>query len=442
MRSPARRRHLAYGVPIAVSVLGCLCWGVLSMRTLVREHPVSRVPVPATVAKPPVVPPPMGWPCWGGPRGGHHYDGNLGWNAPPSTPVWRVIVGEGYSSPIIGGGRVLLQHRVGKTERIECWEVKTGQAHWRADFPATFECRVDYSSGPYSTPATDNEFVFAVGAAGELRALRLRDGELVWHRALINEFAGRHSMFPFGASPLLVGGVVIVPVGGGRANSGIIAFDKRDGREVWAATSDSRGYASPALATFHGKTAVCVLTHENVVVLEPTNGAVWWRETFRPKNPDVITATTPIQIDDSILVSAYQVGSACFQVLPNGARRTMWEAKRGLDSQHNNLVTGDYGVLGFSARDHSLWCIAPRSGECRWKWSSDAGRGSLVSAKDGVLLWGETGRLAWLRPDQRGCQCDWITNPLVDGPCYASPAVGDGFLVLRGAREMVAYQLP
>src|SRR5436190_19455653 len=44
--------------------------------------------------------------------------------------VWEVTKGEGYASPAVVGERVLLFHRVGDNEVIECLHAETGRRFW------------------------------------------------------------------------------------------------------------------------------------------------------------------------------------------------------------------------------------------------------------------------------------------------------------------------
>ncbi len=363
------------------------------------------------------------------------------WNASGPKRVWNTAVGRGYSSPVVSGGHVIVLQRQGDHEVIESLSVADGVRQWEYRYSTHFICQADYSNGPYSTPVVNGEQVFALGAEGELHVLRLADGSLIWHRDLLSEFDAPASMFPVGTSPLLEGNVLIVAIGGSRPNTGIVALDRNNGRTVWTATNDRRGYATPVAATIHGQRHVFVHTDEGLVSLDPANGRVRWRIPFRPKNPDILIATTPVVSDDLVFASAYQLGAMCVRVLPDGDYATLWSDRRSLDSQHNNLICRDGNVIGFSAREHVLGCVSLSTGEWLWKWKSDLDRGCLLSFSNQLLVFSETGRLALLSSGEDGCEYSALSEPLLKPPCFSAPAVYNGKLLLRNEREVACFDL-
>src|SRR5205085_5464815 len=98
-----------------------------------------------------------------------------------------------------------------------------------------------------------------------------------WERDLAREY--KAGEFCVRGSPLVEGDLLIVPKGYG-APPGVIAFDKRTGREVWAAL-DQGGYnSSPLVVTAGGVRQLIVPCMNEVASLDPATGKVYWREGY------------------------------------------------------------------------------------------------------------------------------------------------------------------
>ena len=64
-------------------------------------------------------------------------------SAPSSWPAsfqqaWRVELGEGYSSPVVAGGRVFAHSRRDPDEIVTAIDLSTGAVVWRQAYPASF----------------------------------------------------------------------------------------------------------------------------------------------------------------------------------------------------------------------------------------------------------------------------------------------------------------
>ena len=60
---------------------------------------------------------------------------------PESGPpeLWRREVGLGYSSPITWGDQLIVLHRIGDEEIVECFNAETGETKWTYQYPVTYQ---------------------------------------------------------------------------------------------------------------------------------------------------------------------------------------------------------------------------------------------------------------------------------------------------------------
>src|SRR5262245_27833546 len=120
------------------------------------------------------------WPQWLGPnRDGASSEKVDPWKEAPDK-VWSVPVGEGYSVPVVAGGRVFVHARVSgkEAEELIALDAKTGKEAWRTSYR-----RAPYSSllntGPQGTPCVSRGKIFTFGITGVLTCFEVDSGKQV-----------------------------------------------------------------------------------------------------------------------------------------------------------------------------------------------------------------------------------------------------------------------
>src|SRR5215469_11949784 len=144
------------------------------------------------------------WPQFLGPtRNGSSPETGLlkTWPAKGPPVVWERAVGEGYSGPVVAGGRLVLFHRVGDEEVVECLDAATGKPHWKAATPTAYADSFGKGNGPRSTPLIAGGNVYTLGADGLLQCLSLADGKKLWRRELHKDYEVRKGFFGVATSP-------------------------------------------------------------------------------------------------------------------------------------------------------------------------------------------------------------------------------------------------
>lgn len=362
--------------------------------------------------------------------------------------LWSHPVGTGYSSPVVTDRGLVLFHREGNDEVIECFAPNTGEPRWRQTARTSFQSRYEtYNSGPYSTPLLTDSQVFAWGAEGLFRCLDLLTGDVVWQRPLSREFEVPEGMFAVGSSPCLDENRLLLNVGGIKQNAGLVALDAATGETLWRSTDHGASYATPVTAIMHGQRLLFAVTAAGLVCLEVDSGFVRWSIPFGVGNaPERVNAVSPLVWQDLVLAtSGPGPGNLCVRVLADGSYEEVWKSRRAIDSQFNNQICLDGFVYGYTSkwnRSASVVCVDIHTGELRWEWASNLMRGSGLAADGKLILFGEHGHLALLRatPDAPAVLSQ-TSQPVLTGQTYASPALHRGRLFLRNDRELLCLDL-
>ena len=123
------------------------------------------------------------WPQFLGPnRNGATAETNFASSWPKDGPpvLWQRKVNQGFSGPVASVGKLILFHRIGDKETVECFDAKTGREIWKSDYPTSYRDDFGFDEGPRSTPAIVESRVFTFGAEGMLSCWNLESGAKVW----------------------------------------------------------------------------------------------------------------------------------------------------------------------------------------------------------------------------------------------------------------------
>lgn len=390
------------------------------------------------------------WPQFLGPaRNGTTTVSNLALSWPKDGPrvLWRREAGEGFSGPIVAGGKVLLFHRTGGREVLQALEAGTGKPLWQAGYPATYRDDFGMEEGPRATPAVHGGRVFTFGADGAAAAWNLADGRELWRVETRQVHGARKGFFGLAASPLVEGDAVLFHVGG-PGGAGLVALDAATGRLRWKATEDEASYASPVSAVVGGRRRIYALTREAFVGLDPASGALLFRHPWRPAMHASVSAATPLIVGTQAFLSAsYDTGATLLELGPDGTRPSaVWTSGDALANHYATSVERDGFLYGFDGRaDPSLQrasnlrCVEWKTGKVRWTEPS-LKVGTVTRVNDRLLVVTERGEvlLAAARPD--GFRVEARAQVLPFG-VRAHPAVADGRLFARNKDLLVAVDL-
>ncbi|MCZ6727603.1 MAG: PQQ-binding-like beta-propeller repeat protein [Acidobacteria bacterium] len=400
------------------------------------------------------------------------------WPATGLRIAWAIETGEGYSAPAISRGRLFHFDRVGDQARLTCLESETGKELWQETYFTDYSDYYDYSNGPRTSPVVDGDRVYSLGVEGRLRCHRVTDGELLWDVDIVAQFGVVQNFFGVGGNPVVHDDLLIAMIGGSPAGSpkihsgevqgngsGIVAFDKHTGEEVYRFSDELASYATPRLAVIHGRPWGFAFTRGGLLGFEPASGRQDFYFPWKAKLLESVNASTPVIVDDTVFISeTYGPGSALLRVSP-GAYEVVWQDPPGrgqaLETHWNTPVFHQgylYASSGRNTAGAELRCVRHATGEVLWR-RDELGRATLLYVEGHFVVLSENGELRLIKASPQSYQevafvdlaalevdvtmMDGSSSkrPLIKMPAWNAPVLSHGLLYLRGKDTLAALEL-
>ena len=365
------------------------------------------------------------------------------WKENPPRELWRKPIGAGWSSFAIVGDYAFTQEQRGPQELVTCYRLADGKLQWAHAEAVHFSERLG-GEGPRATPTVHEGKVYAMGATGILNCVDGSTGRSIWRHDVVGETGAIELMYGVSCSPLVVGSVVVVSIGGPNGNL-LVAYDKDSGEKVWSAGNDPVSYGSPVLLTLHGVEQIVTVNAGSIVGHDANDGRILWSLPW-PEGRNDPHVAQPIRVGaNRLLVSmAYSVGSMAFEVQnTEGAwsAERLW-TERTLRAKITVPVVYDGYVYGLD--EGYLQCIDPADGKRMWRKqrSQNYGHGQVLLVGDLLLVQSEQpGELALVEPTPQEHR-ELARIPAMEGKSWNYPAVSGRTLLVRNAEEMVCFELP
>lgn len=194
--------------------------------------------------------------------------------------AWRAeLPGQGQSSPIIWQDTAYVTSITG-TMKETCHllgiALKDGTERWRVQVESAQPVRSTYTqSRSAPTPCADSNGVYAFFETGNVIAVS-HQGEVLWQRALTEDYEPFESTIGLAASPTLHAGLLFILVDH-EGPSYLLAIDTKSGETVWKTERYSRSsYASPGIVFIAGKPQVVCSSSGSIDGYDPQTGEMLW----------------------------------------------------------------------------------------------------------------------------------------------------------------------
>jgi outer membrane protein assembly factor BamB len=378
------------------------------------------------------------------------------WQTSPPQILWKQPIGEGWSSFAIQGDVGVTMEQRDDQEWVSAYDIRNGQMLWKHVMQGRYASPVA-GNGPRSTPAIQENRVFASSAISQFVCLDLKDGQLLWSQDL-NSLAETNQTemekevnWGRAASPLTYSHAVVIPLGGTNdQRDSLIAFDQATGAELWRSGGEQISYSSPALATFSGQEQLLYVSAQSISGFLPNDGKLLWRVQFKGLSPSPNVAQ-PISLDAEHLFfsKGYGIGSQLVHLSPNSQdgpseAEGQWNARiveqnsSVMRTKFTNPVVFNQSIYGLS--DGILECIDSASLKRLWK-RGRYHQGQLLRLGQHLLVFAEDGRLIALNADPSAHQ-ELAVFQALDNVCWNLPALSGDRLLVRNANEAACIRLP
>ncbi|MBK9140149.1 MAG: PQQ-like beta-propeller repeat protein [Verrucomicrobia bacterium] len=382
------------------------------------------------------------WPQW---RGANR-DGKVSdFKAPATWPKelsqkWRVVVGDGVSSPALVGDRLFVMARESGNEVTRCLDAATGKEQWQDKWealPATGPA--SGYSGPRSSPAVGNGKVITCGLRGTLTCFDAGSGKILWRK---DSVPAAWPTFFTSSSPLLDDGVCIAQLGG-QTSGTIVALDLASGAEKWSWSGDGSQYASPVLATIGNTKVILAQTDKRLVAVRFADGKLLWDLPFAGSGRDGMNTATPIVSGRTLIYSGSGRGIRAVGLDLQGDVFTAQELWANADNsiQYNSPVLREGLIYGYSAKDE-LFCVNAKDGKTLWL-SPVAGRrgyGSIVNAGSVLFILTPTGILVAFEPNDKEFK-QAASYKVAEGETTAHPIVAGSNVFVKDKDSVTLWTI-
>jgi outer membrane protein assembly factor BamB len=386
------------------------------------------------------------WPAWGGPAGNFHIaQPGLRWAGTAPRIAWRRELGDGYST-VVGDARTIytLARRSDAAITLSALDAATGTPRWTREIddvmqPGMF---LDYGKGPNGTPLLAGGRLYFATHHGRLCAVDAATGRTLWTRELWRELKGTFRDVGYSASPLLVDGRIVMPVGG--RGQALVAFDAATGQIAWQAGDYGNAMASPILIEVGGERQIAAFMVEGIAGFDAATGVERWFHAHKTAY-DVNAATPAWHAPSGTIVvsSAYGHGARGVRLTRRGAATVATEAwhNQRLRVHHGNMLVLGQHVYGSSGDfgPAPLTAVDVTTGQLAWQ-DRRFPKVNMVHLGDRTLLLDEDGRLAFVTLAPTGLQV-LQEAPVLTRLAWSAPTVIGARLYVRDRRTLVAIDL-
>jgi outer membrane protein assembly factor BamB len=402
----------------------------------------------------PIASPEAGWPQFRGPRrDGISQERGLLQTWPEAGPPLRwsaTGAGKGFSSTIIGGGRLYVTGDFGDELRILAYDLD-GKPLWSA---RNGDAWLNQYQGARASVTYFDGRVYHLNAHGRIACLDAATGRELWVVELLARFRGENIRWGL-SECLLVDEHAVYAAAGGR-DALLVALGRRTGEVRWQTpplpgrdggeTAERPGYASPILVHFAGRRLLVGCTEHTLYCADAATGRLQWTRP-RPTSYGVL-AMTPVLVGDAIFVAAplgapgklFHLVAPAAPDQPVGVRDG-WSA--ALDTCQGGVLHVDGRLYGPTYPRRGGWnVLSAATGELVFE-TTEIPKGSAIWADRRLYVLAEDGWLRLLAPaakhfDVQGC---FRLVTARDRDAWAHPVIHDGRLYLRFHDTLWCYDL-
>ncbi len=350
--------------------------------------------------------------------------------------AWKTVVpGQGWSSPVVSGGRLWLTTAVegrGVSLRALAFDIATGREVVNVE---VFNTRSGGALNPKNTRASPSPIVEGdrvyVHFGAEGTAALTTDGAIVWKARFSYE-----SQHGSGGSPILYGDLLIVSCDGGDA-AFVVAIDKRTGKTRWKTSRRQpwdQAYTTPLVIRVGDADQIVSVGAYRAAAYDPQSGKEIWRVSYGDGFSNV---PRPVYGHGFVFIATGFQQPTLIAVRPDGTgdvskTHVGWTLRRGAPLTPSPLIVGDELFIVSDAGIAT--CLDAATGTVHWQQRLNGTfSASPVFADGRIYFLAEDGVATVIAP---GREFRKLATNALDGATLASMAVAGGSIYIRSATHL------
>jgi outer membrane protein assembly factor BamB len=380
------------------------------------------------------------WPEFRGPGGqGHAAAGQvpLEWSETKNI-LWKVPVrGRGWSSPVIGDGRVWITTSVaatgGASLRAIAHDAATGREILNVEVFKLSNANLKNPKNSHAspTPIVEGDRVYVHFGGDGTAALDAATGAIVWAKKF--PYASQHGS---GGSPVLHGDLLIFS-GDGHYEAWVIALDKRTGNVKWKTERRKpfdQAYTTPLVIPVNGRDQVVSVGAYRAAAYDVATGREIWTVRYEDGFSNV---PRPVFAHGLVYITTGFQQPAVLAVRPDGKgdvtdTHVVWSTTRGAPFTPSPIAVGDelYIVSDLGV----LSCVDAKTGALHWQERLGGNHSASPVFADGrIYFLSEEGVATVITP---GKTFQKLAVNELDGATLASMAVAHGSIYIRSLTHL------
>ena len=377
LRAAARARRAVTGFAVLFAAGLTVIILNISKKPAAASAQAGTAPAKAPAAAD-ALPPPAefqaNWPRFRGPDGSGfspNATAPLAWDeAAKTNVVWKSAIPlPGFNSPVVWGDRVFVSGGNAEKREVYCYSTADGKLLWQQAIenvpgsPAKTLEVLEQTGFAASTMATDGRRVYAIFATGDLLAIHF-DGTLAWSK----NFGAPKNQYGHATSLAIWQGRLIVQLDQGddaSSNSRLTAFDGATGKVVWETPRKlPASWASPIVVEAAGKTQIITAALPSLIAYDARDGAELWKA-------DVLEGeVAPSPILAGGLVCIPSPSGKLIALRPDGSgdvtkTHVAWTSDENIPDVTSPATNGD--LIFFITSSGMLTCLDAKDGSKQWE---------------------------------------------------------------------------
>jgi outer membrane protein assembly factor BamB len=339
--------------------------------------------------------------------------------------AWKANVGLGFSSMVVGDGRLFSAGHAGGSDTLYCLDAHTGKEIWKHRYPSNIGAKY-YEGGTTGTPTLHGAHVYWLSKWGDLFAFEAATGKILWNKQVQKETRIRVPDWGFTGAPIPYKNLVILNMG----EAGV-AVDRANGKIAWRSANANAGYSTPLPIKTGDQTLFVLGSSKSYIAIHPDTGREAWRIPWVTEHG--VNAADPLVVGDRLFLSTgYGKGAGLFD-LTRTPPRTIWTSKV-LRTQLSSAVVHQgyiFGMDGDTDDKGPLICIEWSTGKERWS-SPNFGTGGLIIGDGKLIVLNSLGELMVAPASPEGFR-PTARAQVIGGKCWTAPILANGRIYCRNS---------